>query len=72
MPAADEDEVDAAVQAAHRALHSGPWAMAPFGGFGLSGSGREGGLNAIADYTRSKAVWIRTSDEPIPDPFIMR
>jgi (Z)-2-((N-methylformamido)methylene)-5-hydroxybutyrolactone dehydrogenase len=23
MPAADEDEVDAAVQAAHRALHSG-------------------------------------------------
>jgi hypothetical protein len=26
MPAADEDEVDAAVQAAHRALHSGPWA----------------------------------------------
>jgi acyl-CoA reductase-like NAD-dependent aldehyde dehydrogenase len=46
--------------------------MVPFGGFGLSGSGREGGLNAIADYTRSKAVWIRTSDEPIPDPFIMR
>jgi (Z)-2-((N-methylformamido)methylene)-5-hydroxybutyrolactone dehydrogenase len=46
--------------------------MAPFGGFGLSGSGREGGLNSIADYTRSKAVWIRTSDEPIPDPFIMR
>jgi aldehyde dehydrogenase (NAD+)/betaine-aldehyde dehydrogenase len=26
MPAAGEDEVDAAVQAAHRALRSGPWA----------------------------------------------
>jgi acyl-CoA reductase-like NAD-dependent aldehyde dehydrogenase len=46
--------------------------MAPFGGFGLSGSGREGGLESILDYTRTKTVWLRTSDEPIPDPFVMR
>jgi len=46
--------------------------LAPFGGFGLSGFGREGGADSIRDYTRSKAVWIRTSDDPIPDPFVMR
>jgi aldehyde dehydrogenase (NAD+) len=46
--------------------------IAPFGGFGLSGQGREGGLEAALDYTRVKAVWLRTSDEPIPDPFVMR
>ncbi|RWA65928.1 aldehyde dehydrogenase [Mesorhizobium sp.] len=46
--------------------------LVPFGGYGLSGLGREGGIDAIRDYTRSKSVWIRTSDEPIPDPFVMR
>ncbi|WP_192255582.1 aldehyde dehydrogenase [Mesorhizobium silamurunense] len=46
--------------------------LVPFGGYGLSGLGREGGLDAIGDYTRSKSVWIKTSDEPIPDPFVMR
>ena len=46
--------------------------MAPFGGFGLSGYGREGGAESIHDYTRTKAVWLRTSDDPIPDPFVMR
>ncbi|PTE08587.1 aldehyde dehydrogenase [Mesorhizobium helmanticense] len=46
--------------------------LVPFGGYGQSGLGREGGLDAIRDYTRSKSVWIRTSDEPIPDPFVMR
>ncbi len=46
--------------------------MAPFGGFGLSGSGREGGMESILDYTRTKTVWLRTSDDPIPDPFVMR
>ncbi|MCA3560305.1 MAG: aldehyde dehydrogenase [Aestuariivirga sp.] len=46
--------------------------MAPFGGFGLSGSGREGGLESVLDYTRAKTVWLRTSDDPIPDPFVMR
>ncbi len=46
--------------------------IAPFGGHGLSGHGREGGLAAALDYTKTKTVWLRTSDDPIPDPFIMR
>ncbi|MER8373161.1 aldehyde dehydrogenase [Mesorhizobium sp. M1406] len=46
--------------------------LVPFGGYGQSGLGREGGMDAIRDYTRSKSVWIRTSDDPIPDPFVMR
>jgi aldehyde dehydrogenase (NAD+) len=46
--------------------------IAPFGGSGLSGDGREGGLAAALGYTRTKTVWLRTSDDPIPDPFVMR
>ena len=46
--------------------------IAPFGGHGLSGQGREGGMAAALDYTRTKTVWLRTSDDPIPDPFVMR
>lgn len=46
--------------------------IAPFGGHGLSGHGREGGLAAALDYTTTKTVWLRTSDAPIPDPFVMR
>ncbi len=46
--------------------------IVPFGGHGMSGHGREGGLRAALDYTRIKSVWLRTSDEPIPDPFVMR
>lgn len=46
--------------------------IVPFGGYGQSGYGREGGLESILDYSRTKSVWIRTSDDPIPDPFVMR
>ncbi|MDP9365864.1 MAG: aldehyde dehydrogenase [Chloroflexota bacterium] len=46
--------------------------MAPFGGFGLSGLGREAGSESIRDYTRAKTVWINTSPAPMPDPFVMR
>lgn len=46
--------------------------LAPFGGYGLSGHGREGGLSAVYDYTTTKTVWLRMSDEPIADPFVMR
>ncbi len=46
--------------------------IAPFGGHGLSGHGREGGIEAALDYTKVKAVWLRTADTPIPDPFVMR
>ena len=37
-----------------------------------SGHGREGGLAAALDYTTVKTVWLRVSDDPIPDPFVMR
>lgn len=46
--------------------------IVPFGGFGMSGLGREGGRDSVLDYTRTKSVWIRTSDAPIGDPFVMR
>jgi len=46
--------------------------IVPFGGFGQSGLGREAGAETMLDYTRPKAVWMNTSDAPIPDPFIMR
>jgi acyl-CoA reductase-like NAD-dependent aldehyde dehydrogenase len=46
--------------------------MVPFGGFGLSGLGREAGADAVAEYTRTKSVWINTSETPIADPFVMR
>ena len=46
--------------------------IAPFGGQGRSGDGREGGLAAALDDTKIKTVWLRTSDDPIPDPFVMR
>ncbi|OIK10179.1 carnitine dehydratase [Bacillus sp. MUM 116] len=46
--------------------------MAAIGGSGLSGYGREGGYEAIQEYLQDKTVWINTSSEPIPDPFIMR
>jgi (Z)-2-((N-methylformamido)methylene)-5-hydroxybutyrolactone dehydrogenase len=46
--------------------------MVPFGGYGQSGTGREAGAESILDYTRTKSVWINTSESPISDPFIMR
>ncbi len=46
--------------------------MMPFGGYGMSGYGREAGAESILDYTRTKSVWINTSEAPIGDPFVMR
>jgi aldehyde dehydrogenase (NAD+)/betaine-aldehyde dehydrogenase len=46
--------------------------IAPFGGFGQSGYGREAGIESALEYTRTKTVWINTSDAPVPDPFVMR
>ncbi len=46
--------------------------MVPFGGYGLSGLGREAGADSVLEYTRTKSVWINTSDAPIADPFVMR
>ncbi|MBU8546711.1 MULTISPECIES: aldehyde dehydrogenase family protein [Roseomonadaceae] len=36
----------------------------PFGGFGASGHGRSSGVEALAAYTQSKAVWIETAETP--------
>jgi acyl-CoA reductase-like NAD-dependent aldehyde dehydrogenase len=36
----------------------------PFGGFGASGIGRSSGQEALAAYTRSKAVWVETATDP--------
>ncbi|MCA0938724.1 aldehyde dehydrogenase [Salipiger pacificus] len=46
--------------------------IAPFGGFGDSGYGREAGMEAIKDYTRTRTTWINTSAEPMANPFVMR
>ena len=46
--------------------------IAPFGGYGDSGYGREAGVEAIHDYTRTKTTWISTSDAPMANPFVMR
>ncbi len=46
--------------------------IVPFGGHGLSGYGREGGIQAALEYTKVKSVWLNTSDDKIPDPFLMR
>lgn len=42
----------------------------PFGGFGMSGYGRDMGFEAIRDYTQAKSVWINV-DAQIP-PFYRR
>jgi acyl-CoA reductase-like NAD-dependent aldehyde dehydrogenase len=46
--------------------------IVPFGGNGYTGHGRESGWDAIRDYTRTKSIWINTSDVPMADPFVMR
>jgi aldehyde dehydrogenase (NAD+) len=45
--------------------------IAPQGGSGLSGYGREGGLEAIAEFTQTKSVWLELSDSA-RDPFVVR
>ncbi len=45
--------------------------MAPFGGYKLSGLGRENGIEAIKSYMQTKTVWISTSEET-PNPFVLR
>jgi acyl-CoA reductase-like NAD-dependent aldehyde dehydrogenase len=46
--------------------------IVPFGGYGRSGYGREGGVEAALDYTRTKSVWINLSSQPRADPFVLR
>lgn len=46
-------------------------AMAPFGGFGQSGIGKERGTEALLEYTRYKNVMIDLSED-VRDPFMMK
>ena len=46
--------------------------MSPVGGFKGSGIGKEGGFEAIHEYTRLKSVWVNTSEDPAADPFVIR
>jgi (Z)-2-((N-methylformamido)methylene)-5-hydroxybutyrolactone dehydrogenase len=52
----------------YRALSS----QAPFGGFGWSGYGKQGGEEIMHAYTRQKNVWMDISDDHAADPFVMR
>ena len=45
--------------------------MAPFGGYKMSGIGRESGLAAIDEYLQTKSVWINLA-EGVPNPFVIR
>ena len=45
--------------------------QAPFGGFKMSGIGRENGHEAIEEYLQTKSVWINLSEE-VPNPFVIR
>ncbi|EWY36242.1 carnitine dehydratase [Skermanella stibiiresistens SB22] len=45
--------------------------MAPFGGYKMSGIGRESGQAAIDEYLQTKCVWINLA-EGIANPFVLR
>jgi acyl-CoA reductase-like NAD-dependent aldehyde dehydrogenase len=42
----------------------------PFGGYGLSGLGRENGIEAVHEYTQTKAIWVELSGGT-RDPFTL-
>jgi acyl-CoA reductase-like NAD-dependent aldehyde dehydrogenase len=42
----------------------------PFGGVGQSGIGCENGIDAVRDYTETKAIWIELAGET-RDPFVL-
>jgi aldehyde dehydrogenase (NAD+) len=37
-----------------------------------TGYGREAGLDALLDHTRTKTTWINLSDAPVANPFVVR
>ena len=45
--------------------------MSPFGGYKMSGLGRENGADAIREYLQTKSVWVSTASE-VPNPFVLR
>jgi aldehyde dehydrogenase (NAD+) len=42
----------------------------PFGGFGLSGIGRENGFEAIRSFTETKSIWVELTGAT-RDPFVL-
>jgi aldehyde dehydrogenase (NAD+) len=46
--------------------------MSPRSGWKASGVGIEHGTEAVREYTQLKSVWINTSEDPTPDPFVLR
>jgi acyl-CoA reductase-like NAD-dependent aldehyde dehydrogenase len=42
----------------------------PFGGFGMSGIGRENGIDAVREYTQTKAIWVELTGGS-RDPFTL-
>lgn len=42
----------------------------PFGGYKMSGYGRENGMEAIKEYTQIKSVWVELSGK-VKDPFVL-
>jgi len=42
----------------------------PFGGYGLSGIGRENGIDEVHEYTQTKAIWVELSGGT-RDPFTL-
>jgi acyl-CoA reductase-like NAD-dependent aldehyde dehydrogenase len=46
--------------------------MSPRSGWKTSGVGIEHGTEAIREYTQLKSVWVNTSEDPTPDPFVLR
>lgn len=40
-------------------------AASPWGGFGLSGYGRENGFAAIHEFTEVKSIWVPTEPQPM-------
>ncbi|MCC7120164.1 MAG: aldehyde dehydrogenase [Gammaproteobacteria bacterium] len=45
--------------------------LSPFGGYKMSGLGRENGLEGMQEYLQTKSVWISTAAD-VPNPFVMR
>jgi aldehyde dehydrogenase (NAD+) len=43
----------------------------PFGGFKMSGTGREGGIAGMREYLEIKSVWLSTAAD-FPNPFVRR
>jgi aldehyde dehydrogenase (NAD+) len=71
-------DVHRAHRVAHRLRAGTVWINAyrvvapnvPFGGVGLSGIGRENGIDAVRDYTETKAVWVELTGAT-RDPFTL-